>query len=29
VRQPLRGVELVVRMGVFRSLPGWYWGRSP
>jgi len=29
VRQPLRGVELVVRLGVFRSLPGWYWGRSP
>ena len=29
VRQPLRGLEAVVQMGVFRSLPEWYWGRGP
>ena len=29
VRQPLRGLELIVRLGIFRSLPGWYWGRVP
>ncbi len=25
VRQPLRGLESVVPMGIFRSLPAWYW----
>ena len=25
VRQPLRGLEAVVPMGIFRSLPAWYW----
>ena len=29
VRQPLRGLELITRMGVFRSLPAWYWDRTP
>ena len=29
VRQPLRGLELVVQMGVFRSLPTWYWAQRP
>ena len=29
VRQPLRGLESIVRMGVFRSLPEWYWERVP
>lgn len=29
VRQPLRGLESIMRMGVFRSLPEWYWGRTP
>ena len=28
VRQPLRGLESVVRLGVFRSLPQWYWDRA-
>ncbi|MCY4604873.1 MAG: ABC transporter substrate-binding protein [Gemmatimonadetes bacterium] len=29
VRQPLRGMESIMRMGVFRSLPDWYWDRVP
>ena len=29
VRQPLRGLESIVRMGIFRSLPEWYWDRAP
>lgn len=29
VRQPLRGLESIVRMGIFRSLPKWYWDRTP
>lgn len=28
VRQPLGGLELIVQMGVFRSLPTWYWDRA-
>ena len=28
VRQPLRGLESIVRMGIFRSLPAWYWDRA-
>lgn len=28
VRQPLGGLELITRMGIFRSLPAWYWGRA-
>ncbi|MYA22957.1 MAG: peptide ABC transporter substrate-binding protein [Gemmatimonadetes bacterium] len=28
VRQPLRGLESIMRMGIFRSLPAWYWGRA-
>ena len=28
VRQPLRGLEPIVRMGIFRSLPAWYWDRA-
>ena len=29
VRQPLRGVESSLRLGVFRSLPDWHWDRGP
>ena len=29
VRQPLRGLESITRMGIFRSLPEWYWDRAP
>ena len=29
VRQPLRGLEAVMPMGIFRSLPEWYWDRVP
>ena len=28
VRQPLRGLESITRMGIFRSLPAWYWARA-
>ena len=29
VRQPLRGLESIMHMGIFRSLPEWYWDRAP
>ncbi len=25
VRQPLRGLDSIIRLGIFRSLPSWYW----
>ena len=28
VRQPLRGLESIMYLGIFRSLPAWYWGRA-
>ena len=28
VRQPLRGLESIMQMGIFRSLPAWYWDRA-
>lgn len=29
VRQPLRGLESIMHMGIFGSLPEWYWDRVP
>ena len=29
VRQPLRGLESITHMGIFRSLSNWYWDRMP
>ena len=29
VRQPLRGLESIMHLGIFRSLPEWYWDRTP